>query len=67
MVLGGPWGVLGGSWGLLWGSWGSCGVQGGQGASWEGLGGFEGGSGRVLEKRDVHFFRGEFVNSLMKY
>jgi hypothetical protein len=44
MVFRGPLGVLGGSFG---GPGGPVGVQGGQGASWEGLGGFEGGSGRV--------------------
>ena len=67
MVFRGPLGVLGGSFG---GPGGPVGVQGGQGASWEGLGGVQGGSGRVQgggEKHDFLFFRGEFVNGLMKY
>ena len=44
MVFRGPLGVLGGSFG---GPGDPVGVQGGQRASWEGLGGFQGGSGRV--------------------
>ena len=44
MVFRGPLGVLGGSFG---GPGGPVGVQGGQRASWEGLGGFQEGSGRV--------------------
>ena len=44
IVFRGPLGVLGESFG---GPGGPVGVQGGQGASWEGLWGFQGGSGRV--------------------
>ena len=43
-VLDGLQGCFGGS---LGSPLGVLGVLGGQGASWEGLGGFEGGSGRV--------------------
>ena len=47
----------------------TVGVQRGQAASWEGLGGvpgsFWGGPGGALE-RAIFFFRREFVNVLMK-
>ena len=56
MVFRGPLGVLGGSFG---GPAVAVGVQGGQGASWEGLGGSRevpGGSRSGAEKRDFLFF-----------
>ena len=59
--------VLGGLQTSFRGPGGPVGVQRGQGASWEGLGEVPGGSRGELEKRDFHFFRGEFVNGLMKY
>ena len=62
--------VLGGLQTSFGGPGGPVGVQGGQGASWEGLGGLRevlGGSRGELEKRDFHFSRGEFVNCLMKH
>ena len=68
MVFRGPLGVLGGSFG---GPGGPVGVQGGQRASWEGLGGgperFREGPGGGLKNMIFYFFRGEFVNGLMKY
>ena len=58
------WGVFRGRFG---GPGAPVGVQRSQGASWEGLGGSQGGSGGpggALEKVIFFFFRGEFVNGL---
>jgi hypothetical protein len=63
-VLDGLQGSFGGPWEVLWGS---KEVRGRPGKGWGGSREVPGGSRGGLEKRDFLFFRGEFVNGLMKY
>ena len=69
-VLDGLQGSFGGPWGVLWGSWGSCGGPRRSEGVLGRAGGFQRGSGRVqggVKNMIFSFFRGEFVNGLMKY
>ena len=53
--------------GVLGVLWGSKEVRGRPGKGWGGSREVPGGSRGGLEKRDFLFFRGEFVDGLMKY
>ena len=70
-VLDGLQGSFGGPWGVLWGSWGSCGgprrSEGVLGRAGGVPGRFREGPGGGLKNVIFSFFRGEFVNGLMKY
>ena len=70
-VLDGLQGSFGGPWGVLWGSGGSCGGPRRSGGVLGRAGGVPGrfreGPGGGLKNVIFFFFRGEFVNGLMKY